>query len=194
MANIQMSYYNGSSYTNLYPKTTVSNLTDLSGSTNILSSSTKTTLGLASTAVPDNAFSTLASMVNSRAKIATGSYVGTGTYGASNPCSLTFDFSPNLILFFPKVVISVGGGSVSYNGFTDYDGYMNSYYFLLTSILTTDYAQTGLPYGGGRDSDSDKSYAKKESNGRKVYWYSTDAAYSQLNAKETYYYVCFYYF
>ena len=194
MANIQMSYYNGSSYTNLYPKTTVSNLTDLSGSTNILSSSTKTTLGLASTAVPDNAFSTLASMVNSRAKIATGSYVGTGTYGASNPCSLTFDFSPNLILFFPKVVISVGGGSVSYNGFTGYDGYMSSYYFLLTSILTTDYAQTGLPYGGGRDSNSDKSYAKKESNGRKVYWYSTDGEYgahAQLNAKRTYYYVCF---
>ncbi len=26
------------------------------------------------------------------AKIATGSYVGTGTYGAANPCSLTFDY------------------------------------------------------------------------------------------------------
>ena len=191
MANIQMSYYNGSSYTNLYPKTTVSNLTDLSGSTNILSSSTKTTLGLASTAVPDNAFSTLASMVNSRAKIATGSYVGTGTYGASNPCSLTFDFSPNLILFFPKFVSSVGGESVYYNGFTDYDGHMNSNYFLLTSILTTNYAQTGLPYGGGSDSSSSKSYAKKESNGRKVYWYSTGSAYAQLSSKNTYYYVSF---
>lgn len=192
MANIQMSYYNGSSYTNLYPKTTVSNLTDLSGSTNILSSSTKTTLGLASTAVPDNAFSTLASMVNSRAKIATGSYVGTGTYGASNPCSLTFDFSPNLILFFKKYIINVGGPpSVHFNGFADYDGYMNNYYFLLTSILTTDYAQTGLPYGGGRDSSESKSYAKKESNGRKVYWYSTDSAYAQLNSDDTYYYVSF---
>ncbi len=30
------------------------------------------------------------------AKIATGSYVGTGTYGASNPCSLTFDFKPRI--------------------------------------------------------------------------------------------------
>ena len=191
MANIQMSYYNGSSYTNLYPKTTVSNLTDLSGSTNILSSSTKTTLGLASTAVPDNAFSTLASMVNSRAKIATGSYVGTGTYGASNPCSLTFDFSPNLILLFPKVVISVGGGSVHYWGFTDYDGYTDRYYFLLTSILTTDYTQTGLPYGGDHDSNSSNSYAKKESNGRKVYWYNTDDAYAQVNVERTNYYVCF---
>lgn len=31
------------------------------------------------------------------AKIQTGSYVGTGTYGASNPCSLTFNFIPNVL-------------------------------------------------------------------------------------------------
>ncbi len=31
-------------------------------------------------------------------RIATGSYTGTGTYGASNPCSLTFPFSPKLVL------------------------------------------------------------------------------------------------
>ena len=31
-------------------------------------------------------------------QIATGSYVGTGTYGADHPCSLTFDFSPKLVV------------------------------------------------------------------------------------------------
>ena len=31
-------------------------------------------------------------------KIATGSYTGTGTYGADNPCSLTFPFSPTLVI------------------------------------------------------------------------------------------------
>ena len=31
------------------------------------------------------------------AKIATGSYVGTGTYGANNPCSLTFPFLPQFL-------------------------------------------------------------------------------------------------
>ena len=31
-------------------------------------------------------------------RIATGSYVGTGTYGALNPCSLTFDFAPKLLI------------------------------------------------------------------------------------------------
>ena len=36
------------------------------------------------------------------AKIATGSYVGTGTYGASNPCSLTFPFMPELVIITRK--------------------------------------------------------------------------------------------
>jgi hypothetical protein len=33
-------------------------------------------------------------------KIATGSYVGTGTYGEANPCSLTFDFVPWLVYVY----------------------------------------------------------------------------------------------
>ena len=35
--------------------------------------------------------------LGTKAKIQTGSYVGTGTYGASNPCSLTFDFEPKVV-------------------------------------------------------------------------------------------------
>ena len=35
------------------------------------------------------------------ARIATGSYVGTGTYGSSNPNSLTFDFEPKLLVVSP---------------------------------------------------------------------------------------------
>lgn len=35
-------------------------------------------------------------------KIATGSYTGTGTYGASNPNSLTFDFEPKWVLVYNK--------------------------------------------------------------------------------------------
>lgn len=31
-------------------------------------------------------------------RIATGSYVGTGTYGSSNPCSLTFSFTPRILI------------------------------------------------------------------------------------------------
>lgn len=37
------------------------------------------------------------------AKIATGSYTGTGTYGSSNPCSLTFDFVPSAVFVLGNV-------------------------------------------------------------------------------------------
>ena len=36
------------------------------------------------------------------AKIATGSYVGTGTFGVNNPCSLTFPFFPKILIFFER--------------------------------------------------------------------------------------------
>lgn len=39
-----------------------------------------------------------ASQIKDGVKIATGSYTGTGTYGSSNPNSLTFEFEPKLVL------------------------------------------------------------------------------------------------
>ena len=42
----------------------------------------------------------IADMINARARIATGSYVGTGTYGKDNPCTLTFDFKPIMVFIY----------------------------------------------------------------------------------------------
>lgn len=39
-----------------------------------------------------------AGQIKDGVKIATGSYTGTGTYGSSNPNSLTFEFNPKLVL------------------------------------------------------------------------------------------------
>ena len=49
-------------------------------------------------------------------QIATGSYVGTGTYGADHPCSLTFDFSPKLVVV-QQTQARGGWGSDSGAGF-----------------------------------------------------------------------------
>lgn len=43
----------------------------------------------------------LGQLANLGAKIETGSYTGTGTYGASNPNSLTFGFEPKLVMLGP---------------------------------------------------------------------------------------------
>ena len=54
-------------------------------------------------------------------KIATGSYVGNGTYGANSPCSLTFDFVPKLWGIYAS---SYTSGQISSN-VTD-DGYLHT--------------------------------------------------------------------
>ena len=114
------------------------------------------------------------------AKIATGSYTGTGTYGGSNPCSLTFDFAPQFV--YIAIV----------NSSNTYDAYLTSENatFLLAG-LSTSYIPYGYIYNGSR---VERSHAKKSSNGKTLYWYSTTTQASvqgswQLNYRTTYYYV-----
>ena len=72
--NITMKQFNGTDYDTLYPKTIASQIPDVYSK------------------------SYIDSILKDNARIQTGSYVGTGTYGANNPCSLTFDFSPKLFM------------------------------------------------------------------------------------------------
>ena len=67
----------------------------------LLNDATAVLYGLDATAVPDEVLaaarsliSTAQSTADSRSKIETGSYIGTGTYGSDNPCSLTLPFPP----------------------------------------------------------------------------------------------------
>lgn len=101
------------------------------------------------------------------AKIDTGSYVGTGTYGVSNPCSLTFGFSPSILIitgFMKNGGTSIGGnGSVVMN--TSYGSYGESY---------SQYSISGTVVA----------------NGNQVQWYSENSASEQMNTDgSTYYYV-----
>ena len=58
------------------------------------------------------------------AKIQTGSYVGTGTYGASNPCSLTFDSSRQQLnakfLLFGETLAGQGSVNIYHQSYTPY--------------------------------------------------------------------------
>lgn len=71
----------------------------------LLKDATAALYGLPNTAVPDDVLSKIKTLIdsananaNTKARIATGSYTGTGTYGKSNPNSLTFDFEPKLLI------------------------------------------------------------------------------------------------
>ena len=74
--NITMKQFNGTDYDTLYPKTIASQIPDVYSK------------------------SYIDSILKDKARIQTGSYVGTGTYGRDNPCSLTFDFVPKHVQIY----------------------------------------------------------------------------------------------
>ena len=72
-----------------------------------------------------------------KAQVATGSYTGTGTYGEGNPCSLTFDFAPKIVII-----------TVQSSGLYPKNGYWGSDCFIWT------YGQTRvLKYASNTTSD-----------------------------------------
>lgn len=112
------------------------------------------------------------------AKIQSGIYVGDGTYGASNPNNIWFDFVPKLV-FCGATQASLGNYSTGSSGNT-YRG------VILTSQLTTEY-QAG--YGFGYYTGSTITlYAKKSAIGKTISWYSTSSAVCQNNKSSTTYY------
>ena len=105
-------------------------------------------------------------------KIATGSYTGTGTYGADNPCSLTFPFSPKL-----WGIVSIGSAG-------------SSQYCAQGSNVVVG-KPTGTVYfnPGGISSNLEQAMSW---SGNTVRWYNTSREWYQLNALgATYYYFAF---
>ena len=112
--NITMKQFNGTEYDTLYPKTIASQIPDVYSKTDIITTETLSQLGLSADKLPNDAFQQIKTLIDNaqasadgKAKIQTGSYVGTGTYGASNPCSLTFDFVP-IFVFIQRTKMETG--------------------------------------------------------------------------------------
>lgn len=110
-----------------------------------------------------------------KARVQVVSYVGTGTYGESNPCSISADFPIKVILFISYRHLVNNSDDVISSYFTT-----NNYTYDVTSMwleqVSTNYKQyTGI----GREGN----YGKKSNDGRTYYWYSTSDAYEQGNNK-----------
>lgn len=119
-------------------------------------------------------------------QIATGSYVGTGTYGADHPCSLTFDFPPKLIMI---TRYCTGTSSIDYI----FPGDSEGNYWLMDANTLTDsndslsgYVGTGFGMVFGYGGNASVGY--KSSDLRTIYWYSYNDAASQYNGDGTTYY------
>lgn len=107
------------------------------------------------------------------ALIQTGSYIGTNTYGSSNPCSLTFNFVPKIVGMLAYVG-TTGAFNAVIKGFIPYDQ------------LTTSY-QDGLGLTSGT---STQCVGKCSSDRKTFYWYqkTNPSAASQFNASGYKYY------
>lgn len=147
---------------------------------NLLQDVTAAILGMGSDAVPDDAFSKLIELANSKCKIETGNYKGTGTAGIDNPNSLTFSSPPKFIIF----------------GITDNapsnSGPSYSMAFMPCYALTSEYPSRGNCYTHLEryNVNSGNLYFAKV-DGNTVYWYhngGSDTEQLNLNSRVYYYF------
>ena len=100
----------------------------------------------------------------------TGTYTGTGTYGSSNPNSLTFDFVPKVVEILGYTYMK--DGSEVWVDCRRGD-FMNP--VMLTERLTEEFVQgCGLMDENGVGSNV--SFGKKSADGKTVFWYVDNSA------------------
>ena len=117
----------------------------------LLKDGTAALFGLGASALPDDVFRTAHEMIESKAVISAGSYIGTGLFGSSNPTSLTFDFEPKFL------IVTKPERSVHTTNTLCYE------FFVWAKGATLDYLPAGDAYGNGK-----RIYTL---NGNTISWY-----------------------
>lgn len=108
--------------------------------------------------------------IGEKSVIESGTYVGTGTYGASNQNSLTFPYPPKLVIVWCPNASSSGG----YNG--------------VTNPMLLAHGYNGIT----EVSDSAWGGITATWDGNTVSWYAVNAETQKNASGKTYYYVAFY--
>lgn len=136
-------------------------------------------------AIPANTTITYLGQLGGGARIEVGSYVGTGTYGSSNPCSVSASFPIKQLIVFGKVYAGTGKYFPIY-----YDSNKSSY-SMHDILLTTSFASRRGIYKGTSSYDLDYSFGKKSADGKTFSWYSSgnDASFQLNESAVTYYYI-----
>ena len=111
------------------------------------------------------------------------SYVGTGMYGASNPCQITFAVKPDFIFLF--AAIPSNGQIKDVHGSTSYKSY-NKRTLIPVSALTSSYS-SGKGFYFNESADG-SGYGKYDDSTNTYSWYAS-ADDKQWNDSGTTYYV-----
>lgn len=127
---------------------------------------------------PDTPNEALAAVTAGSGKIELQSYAGTGTYGTSNPTSLTFVHEPKLVIIYGNT------DGLNRQGADAYD----------TAILDWSRVKTGSNFRLMAPANFNYANAYTLSNGNKtITWYNTGAARQQLNENNSTYSVISFY-
>lgn len=114
---------------------------------------------------PGEALNMIVSAFSNRAKIAAGTYTGTGTYGSANPNTLNFNFVPKIILVHDYDQSYISHTAFLFNPSTRAEGFPNS--------ATSEVYQWHVSWSGNS-----------------VSWYQiTKASYQYNESGNVYYYV-----
>lgn len=111
-----------------------------------------------------------------KARVQVVSYVGTGTYGKDNPCSITADFKINTILFLSFLG---NNGNMLINNYATRA--------MIGDALTTEYVAS---HGFSDQNSSYPTYGKKSADGKTFSWYHEyNSSYQCNNSGFKYYYL-----
>lgn len=111
-----------------------------------------------------------------KARVQVVSYVGTGTYGKDNPCSITADFKINTILFLSFLG---NNGNMLINNYATRA--------MIGDVLTTEYVASR---GFSDQNSSYPTYGKKSADGKTFSWYHEyNSSYQCNNSGFKYYYL-----
>lgn len=117
-----------------------------------------------------------------KARVQVVSYVGTGTYGESNPCSISVDFPMKAIVFLARVYTNGGGNKIS-TYFVS-----SSYENDVSSVLVEQVPKTYSQFLGLGNNYYSNNFGKRSKDRKSYYWYNTDNANDQGNFAGTIYY------
>lgn len=119
-----------------------------------------------------------------KARVQVVSYVGTGTYGKNNPCSVSVNFPMKAIVFLANFYTDNKHKKISkYFASPNYDNDV-------TSILVEEVPNNYSQYLGLGNNYYSNNFGKRSEDRKSYYWYNTDNANAQGNsAGEIYYFL-----
>lgn len=140
----------------------------------LLKDATAALFGLTSSAVPDDVFAEIAA---NRAKVAYGSYAGTGQYGSSHPVTLVLPFEP-------KFIVVLSGSSNYFGPQSGSSGYYSSWFMATRGVSKVyvgyaGYTEVNLTWSGNNVSwytSSASPGSQCDASGVTYYWIAVGTA------------------